>query len=151
MYETVIHSVVIEVCPDPTQAYFWPTSDSSIFWPDPMSFFDPKGKKLKKLGFFGEFFKPKGGWPNLTWSKIFKPDPSLNVNDPILWNHNLYKLQSSECQDTVYCAIFWLHSKFCELCHITTVFNLKYTICVFLLHNFWIMASKIGVPYNLFP
>jgi len=72
MYETVIHSVVIEVGPDPTQAYFWPTSDSSIFWPDPMSFFDPKGKKLKKSGFFGEFFKPKGGWPNLTRVKNFQ-------------------------------------------------------------------------------
>jgi len=42
--------------PDPTQAYFWPTVNKGLTWLvlfelTQRDFFDPKGKKLKKLGF----------------------------------------------------------------------------------------------------
>jgi len=51
--------------PEPTQAYFWPAVNKRLtrLWPgyfltQPKEIlFDPNGKKLKNLGFFGEIFQ----------------------------------------------------------------------------------------------
>jgi len=52
----------VEPGPDPTRAYFWPAVNKKLIFfhfsnqPDEISF-DPKGKKLKNLGFLGENFQ----------------------------------------------------------------------------------------------
>jgi len=95
----------LEMGPDPTRAYFWPTVNKrpTRLWPGYFPtrpeaiFFDPKGKKLKNLTFLEEIFEIQtqtiNGWPGLTrpepqkidptrpGSKIFEPDPSLMFSD----------------------------------------------------------------------
>jgi len=53
--------------------------------PDPTrpgeTFFDPKGKKLKNLGFLGEIFwtQTKDGWPDPSNKKLTQPDPGQKI------------------------------------------------------------------------
>jgi len=97
LFEKLIRAYFVEMGPDPTRAYFWPTVNKRptrlwleyfLTWPEDI-FFDPKGKNLKKLAFLREIFQTqtKDGrsdptratkidptWPG---SKNFDLDPSL--------------------------------------------------------------------------
>jgi len=88
----------IEMGPDPTQAYFWPAVNKrpTQLWPwyfltRPKDIFiDPKGKKLKNLGFIGEIFQTQTPnqkrWPDPTQATKYWPDPTLVKNfDPNPW------------------------------------------------------------------
>jgi len=73
--------------PNPTQAYFWPAVNKRLtrlrptyFLTQPEEiFFDPKGKKLKKLIFLREIFQIQthtiNGWPDLTRATKNWPNP----------------------------------------------------------------------------
>jgi len=80
----------VEMGPDPTWAYFWPAVIKRLTQLRPgyfstrpeETFFDPKGKKLKKLTFLGEIFQTQtqtiNGWPDLSHKKLTWPDPGEN-------------------------------------------------------------------------
>jgi len=89
----------LEMGPDPTQAYFWPTINKrpSCLWPgyfliQPKEIFFPKGKIEKFDIFRGNFpnSNPNHKWLTQPGSKSFDPDPSLlrikqlSVLDPLI-------------------------------------------------------------------
>jgi len=83
---------------DPIRAYFWPAVNKrpTSLWPSyfltqPKEIlFDPKGRKLKNLGFLGKIFlsqtQTKDGWPG---SKFLKPEPITTMYLPLSLFHPL--------------------------------------------------------------
>jgi len=82
--------------PDLTRAYFWPTVNkrpdpsmtAGYFLNQPKEIsFEPKGKKLKQLGFLGEIFETqtqtKDGWPEPKQQKV-----DLRCVKNFTWSHH---------------------------------------------------------------
>jgi len=81
-----------------TQAYFCPVFDPDIFDPTQWDSLDPKGKKLKNLGFlWGNFPDPEVAhptpsnkkWPDLLYTKKVSPVPitsSIQRGDERPWS-----------------------------------------------------------------
>jgi len=93
-------SVLLEMGPDLTRAYFWPAVNKrpTPLWPGYFStqteeiFFEPNGKKLKNLTFLGEIFQIQtqtiNGWPNPSHKKLTWP----NLGQKILTQTHHYVL-----------------------------------------------------------
>jgi len=87
--------------PDPTWAYFWPAVNKRptcpltqvLFDTTRWDFFDPKGRKLKNLGFLGEIIQTQTKamltWLNPSKEKLTRQGPKNFDPDPSLQNTQL--------------------------------------------------------------
>jgi len=114
---------IVEIGPDPTQAYFWPAVYKGLkpilsrvlFAPTWWDFLDLKWKKLKKLRFLGEIIQAqtKDDWSVPTRAKkFFWPGPVTRVTC-YLWVFKTYSSPPQVSEVILFDMVDFCHRQPC--------------------------------------